>query len=103
MSKPSSYELQQSIHLAKVEKRAEELMKELIDLSNDISGKTQERVAKGMACGLLRSHRTLQQSTVANIKEAFVIYGATNSDARNEQAVSFAKQAGELPIHFPFI
>ena len=99
----TSYELKQAQHLAKVSKRAEELVAELIDLTNDMNNETQKAVSNAIACGLLKQHRTLQQSFIGNFKNAMVTYGQTQTDPRNESAVKWAKQAGDLEVYFPYI
>jgi hypothetical protein len=91
-------------HIAEERRKNEvtKLMQQLIDSTNVMGG--DELVAAGMVQGIMRSHRTLQQSFMRCFVMAMKEYGATEfKDPRNEDAVALAKKIGEIEAHLSFI
>ena len=86
----------------KVHNEAQALTDKLVDLTNSMGNKSED-IGAGIAEGLMRSHRTLQQSFISSLQKALVLYAESNTDLRNEGAVAWAKQVAQLDINTPFI
>jgi len=67
----------------------------------------EKEVSEALVYSLQTTHRTLQANFCRMIKEASVKYAEFHmperTDARNEEAVRFAKAVSEIDIHIPFI
>lgn len=95
-------DLNNHIRSVKNKKAAEEAMKALIDVTNVMGG--DKDVAAGILDGLLKSHKTLQQSFFRSLFMAMGEYAETPFvDGRNQASVDFAKQVKELDAFFPFV
>jgi len=95
-------ELQHHIAKQKRIKEAREAMIALIDATNVMGGDAD--VIQGMTEALQYSHRTLQQSFISCFVGTMVNYAEFRTDARNANAVQFAKEVSKMDnIHFPFI
>lgn len=78
-------------------------------LTNGVNRHTNHQIAIGFANGMLRSHRTLQQSAILALAEGLLAYAKESkdfTDLRNEFAVKtllkMEPQLREL-CHAPFI
>lgn len=84
------------------QKRAEELMRELVNLTNRMG--SEGDVVQGMLAGLTSEHRTLQQMFMGCMAETIRQYGGLSYyDARNEDAVRWAESVAEIDSNFRFI
>jgi hypothetical protein len=98
----SEGEIRMHMEAEKRKKRVEAAMKELIDVTN-VMGYDDE-IAEGIFLGLIKSHRTLQQSFFRCFVMAMDPYSKIVPDLRNEQAVKFAKKISEDgENYFPFV
>lgn len=80
----------------------EDKIKSAIDVLQDSydSGMVQ----KILANVLIRNHRTHQQLIIKNLHGALKLYAEfSGSDARNEEAVKWAKNATKEEVYFPMI
>ena len=96
-----SPELQQHIAKKKRVKAAKDAMVALIDATN-IMG-CDDDIIEGMLEGMVGSHRTLQQSSIRCFVGMLKGYSECRTDARNENAVEFAKKVSKMETHFSFI
>jgi len=96
-----NHELQQHLAQKKRIDAARKAMMELIDCTNVMGGEAD--VVTGMTEALQYSHRTLQQSFISCFVSTMGNYANTRTDARNENAVKFAKSVTDMNAHFPFI
>lgn len=76
-------------------------MLELIKTTNVMG--FDEDIIQGMTEALQESHRTLQQSFMRCFVGTMDNYSKSRTDARNKNAVEFAKKVSEMEAHFPFI
>lgn len=99
----SDYKLQQAFAARKKQEKVEELFKALISEVNTMG--SEDAVADGLVEGLLRSHRTLQQSFVrAFITACQKIDKMENiTDMRNEQSIKILKQIAKIDETLPFV
>lgn len=83
-------------------KEVAEAMAVIVNATNTMG--TEAEVVEGIVEGIENSHRTLQQSFFRCFHKAMKEYGDTRwRDARNDASVDFAKEVGEMDVHFPFI
>lgn len=63
-----------------------------------------ETISEVLAYALMYEHRTHQQLVIGKLYRALQIYAEmSGSDARNEQAVAWAKEATKGEKNFPYI
>ena len=83
-------------------KEVAEAMEVIVNATNTMG--TEADVVEGIVDGIENCHRTLQQSFFRCFHKAMKEYGNTRfRDARNDASVDFAKEVGEMDVHFPFI
>jgi len=99
----SDYKLQQAFAARKKQEKVEELFKALISEVNTMG--SEDAVADGLVEGLLRSHRTLQQSFVRSFITACQKIDKMDNitDMRNEQSIKILKQIAKIDETLPFV
>lgn len=98
----SEAELRRHLQQKQFVDNVSQAMQSLVNTTNSMA--MEDEVAKGIADGLMRSHRTLQQSFFRSFKIAMKQYAdEAGSDLRNQESVKFAKKISEMDDYFPFV
>ena len=68
-----------------------------------IQEKSDKAIVEGITRALRFEHRTNQATFIRALIEALECYGKIETDSRNKNAVSWAKQASEIDIFIPYV